>query len=154
MFRAATVTFMATGSEILQFIRENRAWHFDSTRDKTRRACIELLSRLPFSVSDFIVGRKRLLLTAPGFGLAGTVNPYVVELSPDEKELRVQIISLAPILEHSSARMIVGFTAKCVAVALRPILSPTTPAEEIADAWGFGRDIKKASEYSKRMLRP
>ncbi len=145
---------MATGSEILQFIRENRAWRFDATRNKTRRACTELLSRLPPSVSDFIVGRKRLLLTAPGFGLAGTVNPYVVELAPEEKELRVQLICLEPVLEHSSARMIVGFTAKCIAVALRPILSPDTSAEELAKAWGFGRDLLRASEYSKRMLRP
>lgn len=144
---------MASRAEILQFIRENRAWHFDSTRSRTRRACTELLGRLPLPVSDFIVGRKRLLLTAPGFGLAGTVNPYVVELSPNEKELRVQTIYLAPILENSSPRMIVGFTVKCVAVALRSVLSPDTSVEEMVAAWGFQRDLIGASDYSRRMLR-
>jgi hypothetical protein len=99
---------MATGSEILQFIRENRAWHFDAIRDKTRRAWTELLGRLSLSVSDSIVGRKRFLLTAPDFGQVGTVNPYVVELAPDEKELRVQIVCLAPILSLRTAAFTAG----------------------------------------------
>lgn len=145
---------MASTVEILQFIRENRAWHFDATRARTRRACTELLGRLPLPVSDLIVARKRLLLTAPAFGLAGTVNPYVVELAPGEKELRLQTIYLAPILENSSPRMIVGFTVKCIAVALRAVLSSDTSAEELVDAWGFGRDLRQASDYSRRMLRP
>ena len=136
---------MTSVSNVVGFIRENKAWSFHPTRDKTRRACVEVLSRIPPSVRDLIIKSKRLLVIAPGVGMVGQVNPYVFDLMPGESTPRFQVIVLCAELEKASSKMLVAFVVKCVAAAIQPVLPSgemgKVSLEKLACLWGFKAEM-------------
>jgi hypothetical protein len=136
----------SASNNIVGFIRKNTTWCFHPSREKTRRACVEVLSRIPPSVRDLIINTNRLLVIAPGVGMVGQVNPYVFDLIPGESTPRFQVIVLCAELEKASSKMLVAFVVKCVAAALQPVLPPGELAkvspEKLACLWGFKAEME------------
>ena len=131
---------MATETKILDFIKENKVWCFHPSRMKTRRACIEVLGRVPEKVRAYIMTSRQVLLMAPGIGFVGQVNPYMVELEPGETARQFQVIVLCDSLERYRPNLLIGFIAKCVAAAFDTSLNgrimKVSPSET-ALSWGF-----------------
>jgi len=135
-------------SKVVAFIRENKVWCFHPSREKTRRACVEVLSRLPETVRAFIMESQRVLLIAPGVGFVGQVNPYHVTLELGETEPRFQVIVLCESLEKASSKVLIGFVARCVAAAFQASLNGKVlkvSPEETAVSWGFP-EVKETSK--------
>lgn len=131
---------MASETKILDFIKENKVWCFHPSRMKTRRACIEVLGRVPETVRAYLMGQKRVLLMAPGIGFVGQVNPYLVELEPGESARQFQVIVLCESLERYAPKLMIGFVAKCVAAAYDTSLNGQimrVSPQETALSWGF-----------------
>jgi hypothetical protein len=132
--------------DVQGFIRKGDLWNIHPSRERTRRACIEILGRVPRPVQDLIITSKRILLIAPGGLSVGLVYPYTfISNVTDTLPRRFQVIVLDKQLEDYPEHHVLGFTVKCIAAALRPVLNGHTldvTPEDIAISWGFRSELE------------
>ena len=117
------------------FISANKVWFIGANRNRTRRACVEVLNRLPESVRREIIDRHRVLVIAPATGVAAHLMPYRLKSNVSETEPRFQVVTLGAALEKVPSWLAIALIVKCIAAAMAEDGGPSP--EGLAYSWGF-----------------
>ena len=139
-----------TQSRVVGFIRGRKTWCLHPTREKTHRACVEVLCRVPETVRAYVMESQRLLLTAPGINQLGQVNSYQIETKPAERRHDFQVVVLCSELESLKSTLLIAIVARYVAVAYQqstPGKKFDTSPENLALLWGFP-EIRELSKLA------
>jgi hypothetical protein len=142
-------------------------WDIATESVATRKACAEVLSRLPDEVVEQIVYRQKVILLAPGndwgraipYSLLGEkrTSPSLrastsregateeLEHSVEYTEVQVALVYVAPQLEQQDYSVIVAVVAHEVAHGIsRQIVGEESErlADQLTGEWGFGRELQ------------
>jgi hypothetical protein len=142
-------------------------WDIATERVATRKACAEVLSRLPDDVVEQIVYRQKIILLAPGkdwgralpYSLLGEIRAsptmhvsvtreggtHELERSVKHAEVQFALVYLAPQLERQDYPVIVATVAHEVAHGIsRQIDGEESErlADQMIGEWRFGRELQ------------
>lgn len=147
---------MLESYEIDDFLQSGY-WVFAHGRQATRRACGEVLGRLPEEVQERIVYRNEVILLAPGsdWGIAMPMSlPVFLEPDPQEGLLksdlrpysfRLGVIYLSEDLEKQSHQVILAAVAHEIAhIVTRNIMDDESEiqADRLVEEWGFAEELQ------------
>ena len=132
-------------------------WDISPERPQTRKACREVLARLPEDLVEEIVYQcGKIVLLAPGkeWGLARPISfpckPEAIRVQLGRKsrklyQVEMGLVYLSPDLETESYPVIVAVVAHELAHALsRQIVDKESEllADNLIQQWGFGKELE------------
>jgi hypothetical protein len=136
-------------SAVIEKFLSTGRWSIDSERRITRKACADLLARLPEDVAAEIVVHQKIIVFAPNEGRIAAVLPYritafVAKRGATAGSTRMQVIYLAPALEKYDYARVVAVLAENVAHAWLQIAAGRRSGDRIglAKSWGFDKELQ------------
>ena len=139
-------------------------WEIAPARHKTRRACAEVLSRLPEEVKEQIIYRNEMILLAPGKDLviSRPVNLTSTKFEDQEGPLgvrfrehtfRFSLIYLSDDLEEKDYQVILAVVAHEIAHSVTGNIwndESEVQADRLITEWGFGEELQSLREENPR----